>query len=127
MSWRVRLQLRVAGAALEAGKGIYYEGSGRFAVRAAPPIPPASDEVRIEVAYCGICGTDIHIAHGGMDHRVRVPQVIGHEMSGKIVEIGKDVDDGSVGYRIVARALDARGETAADKGFSHISRNPKFL
>jgi (R,R)-butanediol dehydrogenase / meso-butanediol dehydrogenase / diacetyl reductase len=109
------------------GRGVYYEGSGSFIVRAAPQVPPGAGEVRIDVAYCGICGTDIHIAHGGMDHRVRVPQVIGHEMSGRIAEIGPDVDGANVGDRVVVRPLDARGETAADKGFSHISRNLKFL
>jgi (R,R)-butanediol dehydrogenase/meso-butanediol dehydrogenase/diacetyl reductase len=109
------------------GRGIYYEGSGRFSVRAAPAVPPASGEVRIDVAYCGICGTDIHIAHGGMDHRVRVPQVIGHEMSGTIAQVGPGVEDIEVGDRVVVRPLDARGETPADKGFSHISRNLKFL
>ena len=109
------------------GRGVYYEGSGSFFVRAAPQVPPGAGEVRIDVAYCGICGTDIHIAHGGMDHRVRVPQVIGHEMSGRIAEIGPDVDGANVGDRVVVRPLDARGETAADKGFSHISRNLKFL
>ena len=109
------------------GRGIYYEGSGSFSMRAAPVVPPAAGEVRIDVAYCGICGTDIHIAHGGMDHRVRVPQVIGHEMSGTIAEIGPDVAGISVGDRVVVRPLDARGETPADRGFSHISRNLKFL
>jgi threonine dehydrogenase-like Zn-dependent dehydrogenase len=54
-------------------RGVYYEGSGRFFVRAAQRVPAAAGEVRINVAYYGICGTDIHIAHGGMDHRVRVP------------------------------------------------------
>ena len=109
------------------GRGIYYEGSGSFSMRAAPVVPPVAGEVRIDVAYCGICGTDIHIAHGGMDHRVRVPQVIGHEMSGTIAEIGPDVAGISVGDRVVVRPLDARGETPADRGFSHISRNLKFL
>ena len=92
-----------------------------FMVRGAPPIAPAAGEVRINVAYCGVCGTDIHIAHGGMDHRVRVPQVIGHEMSGTIAAIGQGVDGINVGDRVVVRPLDARGETAADRGFGQRS------
>jgi (R,R)-butanediol dehydrogenase/meso-butanediol dehydrogenase/diacetyl reductase len=109
------------------GKGVYYEGHGTFAIRDAPAVPPGPGEVRLDVAYCGICGTDLHIAHGGMDHRVRIPQVIGHEMSGTIADIGTDVDDFHVGDRVVVRPLDTRGETPADRGFSHIGRNLRFL
>ena len=107
-------------------KAVYYEGDGRFALRAAKPCPPATGEVRLEVAYCGICGTDLHIAHGAMDHRVSTPQVIGHEMSGLVAELGAGVDGFEIGDPVV-RPLDARGETPADKGFGHISRNLKFL
>jgi (R,R)-butanediol dehydrogenase / meso-butanediol dehydrogenase / diacetyl reductase len=109
------------------GKGVYYEGGGSFSFRDAPAVSPGPGEIRLDVAYCGVCGTDLHIAHGGMDHRVRVPQVIGHEMSGTIAEIGPDVEGFHVGDEVVVRPLDTRGETAADKGLSHISRNLRFL
>jgi (R,R)-butanediol dehydrogenase / meso-butanediol dehydrogenase / diacetyl reductase len=108
-------------------KAVYYEGDGSFALRESEPLAPAPGEVRLEVAYCGICGTDLHIAHGAMDHRVRPPQVIGHEMSGTVSEIGAGVEGFSVGDPVVVRPLDSRGETAADNGFGHISRNLKFL
>jgi (R,R)-butanediol dehydrogenase / meso-butanediol dehydrogenase / diacetyl reductase len=108
-------------------KAVTYEGNGRFALRAAEPRPPADGEVRLDVAYCGICGTDLHIAHGAMDHRVTIPQVIGHEMSGRVAELGTGVDGFHVGDPVVVRPLDARGEIPADKGFSHISRNLRFL
>jgi 2-desacetyl-2-hydroxyethyl bacteriochlorophyllide A dehydrogenase len=108
-------------------KAVYYEGDGRFALREAEPRAPADGEVRLEVAYCGICGTDLHIAHGAMDDRVAIPQVIGHEMSGRVAELGAGVDGFQVGDPVVVRPLDARGETPADKGFSHISRNLRFL
>lgn len=108
-------------------KAVYYEGNGSFALHDAEPLPPAPGEVRLAVAYCGICGTDLHIAHGAMDHRVRVPQVIGHEMSGTVAELGPGVEGFAVGDAVVVRPLDSRGETPADKGFGHISRNLKFL
>jgi 2-desacetyl-2-hydroxyethyl bacteriochlorophyllide A dehydrogenase len=109
------------------GWGVYYEGGGTFTLRGAPAVPPRAGEVRLDVAYCGICGTDLHIAHGGMDHRVRIPQVIGHEMAGTVAEIGPDVTGFEIGDAVVVRPLDSRGETAADKGYSHISRGLKFL
>lgn len=51
------------------------------------------DEIKIKITQIGICGTDREIAHGG---RADAPEgakelVIGHEMLGKVVEVGKDV------------------------------------
>jgi 2-desacetyl-2-hydroxyethyl bacteriochlorophyllide A dehydrogenase len=107
-------------------RAVFYEGEGGFALRDGAVVPPGPGEVRLDVAFCGVCGTDLHIAHGAMDHRVRVPQVIGHEMSGTVAEVGAGVEF-TVGERVVVRPLDARGETPADRGLSHISRNLKFL
>lgn len=52
------------------------------------PVPDIqSDEVLLEVARCGICGTDTHIYDGGfMAHRL--PLVPGHEFSGRVVQSG---------------------------------------
>ena len=66
---------------------VYYQGSGRFTVGRGEVRRPADGEVRLDVAYCGLCGTDLHIARGSMDNRVKPPQVIGHEMSGTVAEI----------------------------------------
>lgn len=106
---------------------VYYEGAGHFSLGSCKIEPPGAGEVRLSVAYCGVCGTDLHIAHGAMDQRVRVPQVIGHEMSGTIAELGAGVDGFEIGDPVVVRPLDARGETPADKGISHISRKLKFI
>ena len=106
---------------------VYYEGPGRFTVRESEVLSPGAGEVRLDVAFCGICGTDVHIARGHMDNRVRIPQVIGHEMSGTVAELGPDVDGYDVGDPVVVRPLDTRAQTPADKGFSHICRGLKFL
>ncbi|HEX3056408.1 MAG TPA: alcohol dehydrogenase catalytic domain-containing protein [Gaiellaceae bacterium] len=105
----------------------YYHGGGKFSIGDARLENPGPGEVRLDVAYCGVCGTDLHIAHGAMDARVHPPQVIGHEMSGTVAELGADVAGFSVGDPVVVRPLDTRGETPADRGFSHIGRNLKFL
>jgi len=97
-------------------KAVFYEGGGRFTLGDAEPRPPEEGEVRLAVAYCGICGTDLHIAHGAMDHRVKPPQVIGHEMSGTVAEVGGGVDAFAVGDAVVVRPLDARGETPSAPG-----------
>jgi (R,R)-butanediol dehydrogenase / meso-butanediol dehydrogenase / diacetyl reductase len=108
-------------------RAVYYEGNESFRLGDGEAVPPGPGEVRLDVAFCGVCGTDVHIAHGAMDHRVRAPQVIGHEMSGTVAELGEGVEGFAVGEPVVVRPLDARGEVPADRGLSHISRNLKFL
>jgi len=108
-------------------KAAYYEGNRTFRIAAAAPIAPGPGEVRLNVAYVGICGTDVHIYHGAMDHRVKLPQIIGHEMSGTVAEIGSGVSGLAIGDPVVVRPLDNRAETPADRGYSHICRNLKFI
>ena len=52
-----------------------------------------SDEVRVGVAFGGICGSDMHYYHRGAvgDFAVREPMTLGHEISGVVVEVGADV------------------------------------
>jgi D-arabinose 1-dehydrogenase-like Zn-dependent alcohol dehydrogenase len=64
-------------------KSAEYQGDRTVTVGASQAIAPGEGEVRLDVAYCGICGTDIHIYHGAMDQRVHLPLVIGHEASAK--------------------------------------------
>lgn len=55
--------------------------------------------VLVEVTACGICGTDIHIEED--THKNWPPVVLGHEYTGRIVEIGNDVEGWKVGERVV--------------------------
>lgn len=107
----------------------FYRGDKRFSVEtiAAPP-PPGSGEVQIEVAFCGICGTDLHVYLGHMDQRVGFERVIGHEMSGTVSAVGDGVTGFTPGDRVVVRPLDACGECpACRRGHAHICQNLKFL
>lgn len=109
-------------------KAAYYAGNRKINIGDSRLIPPGSEEVRLKVAYCGICGTDLHIFKGGMDKRVSIPQVIGHEMAGEIVEVGQKVKGWSVGDRVVVRPLAPCGKCLACKsGFSHICYHLKFI
>src|SRR3954465_15641432 len=73
-------------------RAAFYEGNRSIRVGDCVPVAPSPSEVQIRVAYCGICGTDLHIFHGAMDHRVHFPQVLGHEMSGVITTVGSEVE-----------------------------------
>lgn len=57
------------------------------------------DEVLIQVAYSGICGTDLHIYHD--QYPYYPPVILGHEFSGEIVEVGGKVTAFVPGDRVV--------------------------
>ena len=72
---------------------------------------PKKGQVKIAVDWAGICGTDRHEYEGPnfipvkKPHRLTgrvAPLIIGHEFSGRIVELGEDVDGWKVGDRVTA-------------------------
>ena len=77
-------------------------GVGNLELRELDDPTPKRDEVLIEVAAAGICGTDIHIKHDQAFYTP--PVVLGHEYSGKVVEIGTTVTSVAVGDRVVSPA-----------------------
>lgn len=109
-------------------RAAYYNKKHTFEVKEAESLTPGPGEVKVKVAYCGICGTDLHIFHGKMDQRVTPPQVIGHEMSGTVTEIGSGVKSVNIGDNVVVRPLNWCDECAACKaGHQHICMNLKFM
>jgi L-iditol 2-dehydrogenase len=67
------------------------------------PVPsPGPDEVLVEVAAVGVCGSDVHYyRHGRIgDFVVDAPMILGHELSGRIATVGENVDAGRVGQRV---------------------------
>lgn len=106
----------------------YYCGDKRFAVEQITAPAPAKGEVQIDVAYCGICGTDLHVYLGHMDARIGNHRVIGHEMAGRVAALGEGVSGFEVGQKVVVRPLDHCGDCpACDAGHQHICHNLKFL
>jgi L-iditol 2-dehydrogenase len=64
------------------------------------PKPTASpDEVLIEVAACGICGSDVHGYDGSTGRRIP-PLVMGHEAAGRIAALGSNVKNFKIGERV---------------------------
>ena len=104
-----------------------YIGNKSFKVFDKKKEPPMAGEVRIKVAFVGICGTDIHIFHGMMDNRLNIPETIGHEMSGIVDSVGEGVTDFTVGDKVVVRPLDDRKVKPSDKGYNHICEELKFI
>lgn len=109
-------------------RAAFYEGNEKIRVGECAKVPPAAGEVQIKVSHCGICGTDLHLFHGKMDHRVHLPQVFGHEMSGTISALGDGVKGFAAGDRVTVRPLNPCGNCAACRaGHSHICYRLKFI
>ncbi|WP_405372124.1 MULTISPECIES: NAD(P)-dependent alcohol dehydrogenase [unclassified Microbacterium] len=56
-------------------------------------------DVRIDIAYAGICHSDIHTVRGEWGE-IQYPQVVGHEIVGHVAEIGSEVTSHQVGDRV---------------------------
>lgn len=105
-----------------------YVGNKKISVGTAVSVPPSIGEVQVRVAYVGLCGTDLHILHGSMDTRVKIPLTFGHEMSGEIAAIGSQVDKWQVGDKVTVMPLDWDNICPACKaGHEHICQNLNFL
>lgn len=105
-----------------------YVGDRTIEVREHDPAPVGAGEVQIEVAFTGICGTDLHILHGAMDARVTVPAIIGHEMSGVVAAVGAGVTGWTVGDHVTVMPLDWDGTCPAClAGNQHVCQNLTFV
>lgn len=76
------------------------KGYGNIACVEVPEPSPTYGQVKIKIAYSGICGTDLHYYDGSLPSTP--PITLGHEFSGVIVELGEGVTDFKVGDRVTA-------------------------
>ena len=76
------------------------------------PIPqPRRGELLVRVAACGVCHTDLHVIKGEV--AFPTPAVLGHEISGTVVELGESVDHLEVGARVVGTFIMPCGKCPA--------------
>lgn len=105
-----------------------YIGNNTITVAEVPVTPPPAGHVQLDVAYTGICGTDLHLLHGAMDARVTLPAVIGHEMSGRIAAVGEGVSGWAPGDPVTVMPLAWCGACpACAAGHQHICQNLDFI
>jgi 2-desacetyl-2-hydroxyethyl bacteriochlorophyllide A dehydrogenase len=67
-------------------RAAFYQGARTFTTGEMEKPMPGRDEALLRVRRVGICGTDLHIFQGHLDHRVPQGGVIGHETFGEVVE-----------------------------------------
>jgi len=105
----------------------YVSGKG-IEVAVVGPQAPGRGEVRVAVAYVGICGTDLHILAGHMDERVPDHGVIGHEVSGQVAAVGEGVTDWAPGDPVTVMPLRWCGECPTCRaGHTHICDRLDFV
>ncbi|MCQ8242350.1 alcohol dehydrogenase catalytic domain-containing protein [Rhizosaccharibacter radicis] len=72
---------------------------GRFVLRAVAVPEPSANEVRVRVAACGICRTELHLRDGLLDLGAR-DFTVGHEIAGTIDAVGDGVPAARIGERV---------------------------
>ncbi len=91
-------------------KALVYRGSEKIGIEdVALPKILAPDDAIVRVTTSTICGTDIHIWHGGMPE-VEAPRIIGHEFVGEVVEVGPAVRNAKVGDKVAVSCVTQCGE-----------------
>ncbi len=76
-------------------------GYDKMLLKTIPELEVQKNQVKIKVAYTGICGTDIHTFTGQYKNS-QTPVVLGHEFSGIVVEVGEDVTKIKVGDKVTS-------------------------
>ena len=83
----------------------------KLGVRDWPDPKPGPREVLLKIQACGVCGSDIHFYETDDDDYIlypgltKFPTILGHEFSGKVVEVGKEVETLRVGDMVTAEEM----------------------
>ena len=85
--------------------------AGRIELQDIPRPEPRADEVLVRIQAVGLCGTDLHIfaghanynrdAHGRIVPLTESPQILGHEITGVVEDVGSTVRDLHAGDRVI--------------------------
>jgi L-iditol 2-dehydrogenase len=77
-------------------------------------------QVKVEIAFCGVCGTDLHVMHDTF--RNYPPVILGHEFAGTVAETGREVRGVAIGDRVTVL-----GATAVTCGVCRYCREGRFI
>ncbi len=90
-------------------KAALFTEPGKLSIIEVPKPNVGSKEILIRVKTCATCGTDAKIFRHGHP-RLKPPQIIGHEISGEVVEVGSQIDGFRLGDRVQVIAAIPCGE-----------------
>ena len=112
--WEPKPDYAVSEWEKETGKAINGNSIWRhpkLEVREWPDPKPGPQDVLLEVQACGVCGSDMHFYETDEDDYIlypgltKFPTILGHEFSGKVVEVGKDVELLEVGDMVTVEEM----------------------
>ncbi len=84
-------------------KAAQVQTDGSLLLSDFPEPEPGPGDVIVKVAYCGICGTDIHMLDAGI---MPAGCIIGHELSGTVSNVGAEVEGWKEGDPVAVLPLD---------------------
>ncbi len=92
--------------------GIYL-GKENIEIRELPIPETGDNDVLVQNIYSGICGTDVAVFNHGPNtgHKVTVGGEFGHETVSRVVKVGKNITDFTVGERVYPYPLFAKDDT----------------
>lgn len=92
--------------------GIYL-GQEKIELRDLPMPPVGENDVLVQNLYSSVCGTDVAVFFHGPNtgHKVTVGSEFGHETVSRVVKVGKNVTDFTVGERVYPHPRYAKGDT----------------
>ncbi|MDG2101952.1 MAG: alcohol dehydrogenase catalytic domain-containing protein [Dehalococcoidia bacterium] len=89
-------------------KASIWLGRDKFEIKEVPIPNLDNDQVLVKVKKVGLCGTDVHITQGLFPQTP--PKILGHEFSGEIVDVGKNVNNINIGKRVACNTTSSCGE-----------------
>jgi len=104
-----------------------YDKNGKLSLKEKPKPEPRDDNAIIKVDACSICGTDFRIyLHGS--NRITPPRIIGHEVCGTLITVGKKITGFSVGERVILTPAIGCGRCyPCSKGYTNLCENLKTI
>jgi hypothetical protein len=112
--WDPRADYELSEWEKETGKAITGNSVWRhpkLEVREKPDPEVKPDQILLEVQACGVCGSDMHFYETDEDDYIlypgltKFPSILGHELSGKVVEVGKEVTNVTVGDMVTVEEM----------------------
>ena len=99
---------------------LHYPAFDQLEIRDLDVAAPRPDEVRLKVAACGICGSELETFKNHSPRRLP-PLVMGHEFCGTVAELGADVTNVKKGARVVSNSLVPCGQCVrCTRGDTHL-------